>query len=151
MHLSLTPRWHTPPNGNPGWNGAAMDLNDIGLFRLAERRLAWAGQRQEVLAQNVANASTPGYQPRDVAPFAQVLAGAAPGLALTDPAHIQAGGSGAAPVRQARPRERAPDGNAVSLEDQMMKVADTSGTQELVVNLYHKYVGMFRTALGRGG
>ena len=126
-----------------------MDPNDIGLFRLAERRLAWAGQRQEVLAQNVANASTPGYQPRDVAPFAQVLATAAPALAATDPGHIQPGGAGAAPVRQARPRERAPDGNAVSLEDQLMKVADTSSTQELVANLYRKYHGMFRTVLGR--
>lgn len=123
---------------------------DIGLFQLAERRLAWAGQRQAVLAQNVANANTPGYQPRDVAPFAAILGAVQPGLAATDPGHIQPA-AGAAETRHARPRERAPDGNAVSLEDQLMKVADTSSTQEMVANLYRKYHGMFRTALGRAG
>ncbi len=50
------------------------------------------------------------------------------------------------PVRHVRP-----DGNAVSMEDQLAKVADTAGTQELVTNLYRKYHAMFRTALGRGG
>ena len=29
-----------------------MDPTDIGLFRLAERRLAWVDRRQQVLAQN---------------------------------------------------------------------------------------------------
>ena len=123
---------------------------DISLFRLAERRLAWAGERQAVLAQNVANANTPGYQPRDVAPFAAALGAVPSALAATDPGHIQAAPGGAA-LRHARPRERAPDGNAVSLEDQLMKVADTSTTQEMVVNLYRKYQGMFRAALGRAG
>lgn len=125
---------------------------DIGLFRLAEQRLAWVGRRQELLAQNVANANTPGYQPRDLAPFAKALANADPAAALvrTDPMHIAASGT-AQSDRPFRPRERAPDGNGVSMEDQLTKVADTSSTQELVANLYHKYHGMFRTALGRGG
>ncbi len=123
---------------------------DIGLFQLAERRLAWAGERQTVLAQNVANANTPGYQPRDIAPFAAVLGAVSPGLAVTDPGHMQPT-AGTAGMAHSRPRERAPDGNAVSLEDQLMKVADTSSTQELVANLYRKYQGLFRTALGRAG
>ena len=132
--------------------GAGMDPTDIGLFQLAGRRLAWAGQRQAVLAQNVANANTPGYRPRDVAPFAAVLAQASPGLALTASNHMQAQpGPAEGSPHHARPRERAPDGNAVSLEDQLMKVADTSSTQELALGLYRKYAGMFRTALGRGG
>ncbi len=123
---------------------------DIGLFQLAERRLAWAGERQAVLAQNVANANTPGYRPRDVAPFAAVLGAVSPGLAATDPGHMQPT-PGTAGMRNSRPRERAPDGNAVSLEDQLMKVADTSSTQELVANLYRKYQGLFHTVLGRAG
>lgn len=131
-------------------DAAVVDPAGIGLFQMAERRLAWAGQRQAVLAQNVANANTPGYQPRDVAPFAAMLGSVAPGLAATDPGHMQPA-VGAAGLRHARPRERAPDGNAVSLEDQLVKVADTSSTQELVANLYRKYHDMFRTALGRAG
>jgi len=129
---------------------SAIGGGDIGLFQLAERRLQWVSRRQELLAQNVANASTPGYQPRDLSPFARALSQAVPALAHTDPLHLTGTTSGSA-GRQPRPRERAPDGNAVSMEDQLTKVADTAGTQALVSNLYRKYQGMFRTALGRAG
>ncbi len=127
-----------------------MDPTDIGLFRLAERRLAWVDQRQKLLAQNVANASTPGFQPRDAAPFASALAGHGAILARTEPMHFGASASSARSLR-APTTGRAPDGNAVSMEDQLAKVADTAGTQELVSNLYHKYQGLFRIALGRAG
>ena len=128
-----------------------MGGSDIGIFKLAEKRLAWAAGRQQVLAQNVANANTPGYVARDVAPFSAALAQAGEAaLSRTAPSHMQ-GAASATAARLLRPTERAPDGNAVSLEDQLTKVADTSSTQELAITLYRKYQGMFRTALGRGG
>lgn len=128
-----------------------MDLSGIGIFALSERRLAWLDQRQQVLAQNIANADTPGWQPRDVAPFAQMLASAAkPGLARTQSAHLVGTQSAAsASEQQKRPSGRAPDGNAVSIEEQVMKVAENETAQELVTNLYTKYIGLFRLALGR--
>ncbi|MBC7801729.1 MAG: flagellar biosynthesis protein FlgB, partial [Gemmatimonadaceae bacterium] len=70
-------------------------------------------------------------------------------LAQTAPQHLAGSRTPAASIA-VRPRERAPDGNAVSMEDQLMKVADTAGMQELVSTLYRKYHGMVRTALGRG-
>lgn len=127
-----------------------MDPTDIGLFRLAERRLAWVDERQRLLAQNVANADTPGFKPRDVAPFAAALAGQNAALTQTDKAHL-AGPASSINGFGVRASGKAPNGNAVSLEDQLSKVADTSSTQELVNNLYHKYQGLFRTALGRNG
>lgn len=124
-----------------------MDPTDIGLFRLAEQRLAWVDQRQALLSQNVANANTPGYTPTDLAPFASRLATA---MSATDPAHFGTG-AGRVGLAHVRPHERAPDGNAVSLEDQLGKVADTASTQALVANLYRKYASLFRTALGHTG
>jgi flagellar basal-body rod protein FlgB len=123
-----------------------MDPSDIGLFRLAERRLAWIDQRQQLLAQNVANANTPGFTPRDLPSFSGSLTQA--GLALTSPLHIAAAGHAAA-AALAKPTERAPGGNAVSIEDELSKIADTAGSQELVLNLEHSYMGMFRTAIGK--
>ena len=125
-----------------------MDPTDIGLFRLAEQRLAWTDRRQHILAQNVANANTPGYRPRDLAPFAATLA--ASGLSLTSARHLPPGGGGAGPTI-GRPAEKTPTGNGVSLEDQLSKVADTSGVQAMVLNLHHKYQSMMRLALGRPG
>jgi flagellar basal-body rod protein FlgB len=127
-----------------------MDTTDIGLFRLAERRLAWVDQRQRVLAQNVANATTPGYQPRDVAPFSASLGAAGAEMVRTDPSHLSGSPTAASSIR-AKVTVRSPNGNGVSMEEQLGKVADTSSTQELVTNLYRKYQGLFRTALGRSG
>lgn len=121
----------------------------MGLFDLAEKRLAWIDRRQGLLAQNIANANTPGYKAKDLSPFAQALSKATPELAVTSSMHIAGSSSVAATLLQDRPNERAPDGNAVSVEDQLTKVADTDGAQALVTNLYKKYLGLFHMALGK--
>lgn len=46
-----------------------MDLNKLTMFKLLKGQMGWLNRRQEVLAQNVANADTPGYKPRDLAPM----------------------------------------------------------------------------------
>ena len=125
-----------------------MDNTSTDIFDLAAQRLAWVDRRQAMLAQNVANADTPGYQAKDVAPFAQLLARSSPVLARTDPQHLTGSDStGADPAL--RPHERAPDGNAVSIEQELTKIADTQGTQSLTANLVQTYTKMFQTALGK--
>ena len=127
-----------------------MSAGDIAIFDLGSRRMAWLDQRQALLAQNVANANTPGYQPRDAAPFAAELSRqtGSLGLAVSSPAHLSAQPSPLA-ASVARGKERSPDGNTVSMDDQLMKVAQTSGDQALASNLLRKYQGLFRIALGR--
>ncbi len=120
------------------------------LLKLTERRMAWLEARQRVLAGNIANADTPGFQPRDVRSFASVLAGAAgPRMAATDPRHLAAPNdpSLARPDRSAP--DRAPNGNAVSLDREALKVAETDGAHALAATLHRRYLGLFRTALGR--
>lgn len=130
-----------------------MDPGKLALFRLAEQRLAWLDRRQEVLAQNIANADTPGYAAKDLPPFAAVLArtgAAAP--ARTDARHLS-GTLGPAP--RARPEqvapERTPAGNAVQIERELMKVSDTETHHSLALGIMRKYLSLFRTALGRQG
>ena len=127
-----------------------MDPSRIGLFALAERRLAWAEQRQGVLAANIANANTPSYQARDLQPFADTLSrftGLQP--ARTHPNHLGGGAAGTARTVVPPASARAPDGNTVSLDEQLTKVADTENTQSLVTTLYRKYMAMFGQALGK--
>jgi flagellar basal-body rod protein FlgB len=128
-----------------------MDPTQIGLFDLAERRLAWADRRQAVLAQNIANANTPGFQPHDLKPFAAALDHANSVTPVrTQPNHLAgtAGGASQAELVE-RPRTRAPDGNAVTLDEQLVKVANTETAHALVTTIYKKYLGMFAMALGR--
>lgn len=129
-----------------------MDPTQIGLFDLAARRLAWTARRQELLAQNIANANTPGFRPRDLRSFAVSLAQASSaGLVRTQPNHLSGiGGGGAQQDITTRPPARAPDGNQVALDEQLVKVADTETTQALVTTIYKKYLTLFGMALGRG-
>jgi flagellar basal-body rod protein FlgB len=128
-----------------------MDQTQIGLFDLAERRLAWADRRQALLAQNIANANTPGYRPHDLRSFATTLAGAGGAAPVrTQPKHLAGiSGAGQQSESELRPAARAPDGNAVTLDDQLVKVADTATTHALVTTIYKKYLGLFSMALGR--
>ena len=115
-----------------------MDLSSIDVFALAGKRLAWIDQRQAVLAQNIANANTPGYAARDITPFSAVLAAEAEragGDSTTRPSPAASGNS---------------LNKAVVLDEQLEKVAETDTAQQLTANLYKKYVGLFKTAIGRG-
>jgi len=127
-----------------------MDPTRLPLFDLAEQRLAWTDRRQAVLAQNIANLNTPGWQAKDLRPFAQALvATTVPALARTDPGHLAGTQDTAAQallVQQSGPRQ--PDGNAVSLDEQLTKVADTATAQQIATTLYKKYLAMFSMALG---
>jgi flagellar basal-body rod protein FlgB len=131
-----------------------MDFGSIPLFRAMAKRMSWLGERQKVLAQNVANADTPGYVPQDLKQqsFRDLLGGSArPTLAATDVKHFTgsaraAGGFAMASVKTAEPT---PSGNRVSLEQEMMKVGETATEHHLVTSLYRRQLGMIRTALGR--
>ena len=130
-----------------------MDLGRLGILRLAEQRLGWLDRRQEVIAQNIANADTPGYVPRDLMPFEtrlQRLAAARP--AETQAGHLPGARRGQAVARVDRARhETTLDGNRVALDEQLVKVSDTEIHQGLTSSLYRKYLGLFRIALGRSG
>lgn len=125
-----------------------MNYSEIPLLQLADRRFAWISNRQQLLAQNIANADTPGWKPQDAAPFAAQLSGMTTPLERTNPAHLRPVPGSMAAHRAAR-GERAPDGNGVSLDDQLARVAETDASHELTTDIYRKYLGLFRTALGR--
>ena len=127
-----------------------MDPSSIPLFTLAEQRLAWTERRQDVLAQNIANLDTPHFQAKDLPPFAQALAAVgAPALARTEPGHLPGtADTGGGSLLTPRPVAVAPDGNAVSLDQQLTQVADTATDQQLATSLYKTYMGLFSLALG---
>ena len=125
-----------------------MDIPGDPLLALTERRLGWLQSRQRVLAQNIANADTPGWKERDISSFATVLAGQAGfgGPSRTQPTHLAGTVDTQARIMRG---ETAPDGNAVSIDAQMIKIAQTETDHEAVTAIYRKYMGMFRMALGR--
>jgi flagellar basal-body rod protein FlgB len=136
----------------PGIIGLSLTASP--LVSMLKTRMHWHQTRQKLLAENVSNADTPGFQPKDLkvpafAPDGAVRSGALAAL-RTDPMHL-AGASARAgeDPRHARRFEVTPSGNAVSLEDEMLKVAQNQSDYQLAASLYQKSLQMLRTAVGR--
>lgn len=134
-----------------------MDLGGFPIFRMMSGKMKWLAARQKVLAQNVSNADTPRYRPKELKDVDFTKPGTAEtfrvALARTHPRHLS-GGAGADTFdarRQPEPYETLPAGNAVVLEEQLAKVAENRHTHALMTQLYRKHLQMFRIALGRQG
>ncbi|CAH0236462.1 hypothetical protein ROS9278_02783 [Roseomonas sp. CECT 9278] len=124
-----------------------MDPTRTGTVALAESRMRWLDARQRVLSQNVANADTPGFRPSDLRPFGQAVSAA---LMQTNPRHLgPAGGADPRARAERRLADRSMDGNGVALDREAIRIADTETAHALAVGLHRRFLGMFRTALGR--
>jgi flagellar basal-body rod protein FlgB len=134
-----------------------MDLSQLPLFSALKRKLAWLGQRQEVLAQNIANADTPGYRPSDLREFnfKEILRREPMqvNMATSESNHL---GGRRRRIRDfteestRRPYETSLGGNAVILEEQVMKISDTQVKHRLANELYKKHLGLLKIAIGKG-
>ncbi len=121
-------------------------------------KLSFLSERQQVLAQNVANADTPGYKAKDIAApdFSKILAGtqgqSAQNLpmAVTHEGHMMPVTSGGdmKVITRKKTDELNPNGNNVVIEEEMSKVAANQGEYTMALNLYSKTLAMFKTAIG---
>jgi flagellar basal-body rod protein FlgB len=131
-----------------------LAITDLPLFAMLRTRMQWHQERQRLLAENVANADTPSFRPHDLAPlqfdrsFPQV---ASLSLARTEPGHIASseGASGQFAMSRSGGYQVRPSGNAVNLEDEMIKVAANQMDYQAATTLYTKSLGLLKTALGR--
>ncbi len=138
-----------------------MALDSIRLFSVLKSKMNWHQSRQKLLAENVANADTPGYKGHDLAPFRVEQAARAGqvlppvGVSRTSAAHIR--GTVMADARSNFGGERGggweitPEGNGIVLEEQMMKVTGNAGDFQVASMLYSRSLGILKTALrGKG-
>jgi len=134
-----------------------MDLRNIPLFEAITRRMSWLSDRQTVLAENVANANTPGYNEKDLKEpdFKALLGGTSSAsafrLVATQPGHftLPAGGGGQSGTIDTT-EDRTLNGNGVSIEAQMMKVSENAADYALTTTLYKQNIALFKTALDNG-
>jgi flagellar basal-body rod protein FlgB len=134
---------------------SAMDLTKIPLFQMITKRMGWLAERQKVIAENIANADTPEYRPKDLKAFdfRNFLREGSSKLKLATTAdqHFAPASTERFQVKSdAKPFENTPSQNKVVLEEQIAKMGETKSDYELTSNLYSKHVAMIKTALGRG-
>ena len=131
-----------------------MAITDLPLVSMLKDRLHWHQARQKVLADNVANANTPGFKPSELRQpsAAEGAAGAGFAIERTSPLHLaSASSSSAAGTGKADRYETSPAGNAVNLEDEMLKISTNQADYQLAASLYQKSLSMLRMAAGVRG
>ncbi|MDE2029578.1 MAG: flagellar basal body rod protein FlgB [Alphaproteobacteria bacterium] len=121
------------------------------LLNLLSKKMAYLTQKQAVLAENVANADTPGYKELAVkAPsFADAMQQANLSMTVTNAHDILPPGMAGvnAQTYQVKNTQMLPNGNNVDLEQQMMEVSKTSIDYQTVAQVYHKVAGLFKIAI----
>jgi flagellar basal-body rod protein FlgB len=122
-------------------------MQPIQLFDLASRQAQWLAVRQNVVAGNIANASTPHYAAKDVKPFDSVMKETGFQMAATNPAHFTDGSSAAQVTETSMIDgvEVQQSGNSVRLEKELMKTGEVKRDYELntgLVKAFHRMMLM---------
>ena len=128
-------------------------IGDSSLLAALKGRMQYHQSRQKLLAENVANADSPKYKPKDLKPFDMVAAAqqrtdsALP--VRTHAAHMVSKNALPANARNAKPFETTQTGNAVNLEDEMLKMSQNNSDYQMATTLYTKSLSYLRIALGK--
>lgn len=132
-----------------------MAVTELPLFSMLKTRMRWLETRQRLLAENVANAETPGYRGRDLKQqdfTRQLQAATSVQMISTNNGHL-AGVTQNDPSFAAADRtqsfEVTPRGNSVSLEDEMMRIAQNQMDHQTAATLYSRSLGLIKTAIGK--
>lgn len=133
------------------------------LINALGEKMNWLEANQKELARNISNADTPGYRPNELKQpdFKNILSNTTsmsttPHLATTNAKHIDANGNQAAGFKESVSKkvyETAPAGNAVVLEEQLVKMNKNFTDHAFITNLYQKQFDFLKTAIkgGSGG
>jgi flagellar basal-body rod protein FlgB len=124
----------------------------LDITRMAQSLASYAGDRMGVIARNIAQADTPGYKAMDLPSFADVYdaqSGDAFTMRATRPEHLQGSLAQSEAVQAPSGGEASADGNTVSLEKEMVKMADIKQSHDMALSIYQVTQNITRAALGR--
>lgn len=133
-----------------------MGNGSLSLFTAMKQKMHWHQTRQGVLAENVANAETPGYRGRDLKSFnfadhVRQTSTAQVSTKKTHSGHFAVSSSsvGGFAAKRVPNFTSTPEGNGVTLEDEMIKISQNQMDYQAVTTLYTRSMRLLRTALGR--
>ena len=135
-----------------------MAINDLPILSALRTKMQWHQERQRVLAENISNANTPNFKPSDlVAPKfdnkGANVDGGMGSLAMmrTSSTHLAVSGGGQSFQGDGGKSGflTKPAGNAVNLEDQMLKVSANQMDYAAATSLYSRSLGLLKTAIGK--
>ena len=130
--------------------------SDLSVFQMLSSRLNMLETRQKTVAENVANANTAGYVPNDVdlASFERILVRqntprvGGVGVRVTHAGHIAGTALATSDLRTSSSpdSEVTMDGNAVVVEEQMLRLNQIRTDFDTAMSLYQKGLSLIRLA-----
>lgn len=131
-----------------------MDLKNLSVFNAAHENMRYLTAKQQVIAENIANASTPGYLAKDIKKidFKQELSAASQlPLKITNAKHLLPDSTSQSvdgyKVYTPQPSDALTiDGNGVILEEQMNEASKASSEYKRMITIYNKYKTMMKLA-----
>ncbi|MDH6261015.1 flagellar basal body rod protein FlgB [Bradyrhizobium sp. BR13661] len=134
-----------------------MSINDLPVLSALRTKMQWHQERQRVLSENVSNSDTPNFRPRELVEPKFDKTGATTGsmgtlaMTVTSASHMTPpGGASSFDQNKNAGFETRPAGNAVNLEEEMMKSANNQMDYAAVTSLYSKSLHLLKTAIGKG-
>jgi len=114
-------------------------FESLDILRMAQAFATHAATRQEAIAQNVANADTPGYRSRDAIGFGEYWQATEDG-SLADRETI---------LQEEDPITVSPNGNSVSVEYEMMRAVEARQQHEMALGIYSMSRDLMRASIGK--
>ncbi len=125
-------------------------FEDLKILQMTSALARHASARHELIAQNIANADTPGYEAKDLEDFATAFARASFEASKSGGAGDPSFEGGFREVALKAKGTESPNENTVSLEDQMVRATDAQGAHDAAMAIYKKTMDILRASLGRG-
>lgn len=125
-------------------------LENLNILKMASAMARYASERHQVLSQNIANADTSDYRAKDLEPFADAYARFDAAKSSGDQTATSSNGSGSFAKLVDMPGVETPNGNNVSLEEQLVRTGEAQANHETATVLYKKTLDMLRLTLNSG-
>ncbi|WP_037228242.1 FlgB family protein [Roseobacter sp. GAI101] len=127
-------------------------FEQLDVFRMSSAMAIHAGQRQAIASQNVANSDTPGYVAKDIAAFETLYQSSRDGTVqrATRTGHLNGSVDGMQVTEPFEVRDEAsPNGNAVSLETEMLRSLDAKRQHDRSLAIYKSALSVLRSTIGK--
>ncbi len=125
-------------------------FDKIEIFRMSQGLAQHAAARQSTIAQNVANADTPGYRARDLVSFTETYdAPNTTQMRASRAKHTLTPTTSAGAQAEAILRDgpTSPNGNSVSLETELMASASAKRDHDLALAVYKSSMNIMRASV----
>lgn len=124
-------------------------MEPVFLNKLVSNNNEWLSVREATIAENIANANTPGFRAKDLEPFTSVISKTQLAMTATHDGHLGQTTEAArqSEVEKAESWTVTHSGNSVSIEQELMKVGEVARDHSLNTSIAKSFHRMYLSAV----